>query len=81
MIFDKSPVLIVSIQEDDTFSTLNDTKEQRISLREVAIYDGQFLRVRYNPLDDINEFDYPVSATEICRNFITEVVKGKLNLG
>jgi len=77
----EQPVLIVSIYEDNRFITLRETDEQRISLREVALDGSGLLRVRHNPIEEKNEFDRGVDATTVCKDFITEVIKGKLNLG
>lgn len=78
---DRNPVLLASIEEDGTYRTLEETQEEKISLRAIAIRSGQFVRIRYNPLTDLYEFDSPVSASQICRDFVTEVLRGKFGIG
>lgn len=77
----RDPILLVSIQENDKYVILNDTDEMRISLRAIGISDGQFVRVRNDPVQEVNEADYGISASAICRDFVSEVVQGVLGLG
>ncbi len=78
---DRNPVLLASIEEDGTYRTLEETQEEKISLRAIAIRKGDFVRIRFNPVDNLYEFDSPVSASQICRDFITEVLRGKFGIG
>lgn len=78
---DRNPVLLPSIEDGDTYRTLEDTEEQKLSLRAIAIRDGEFVRIRYNPVTELYEFDTPVSASQVCRDFITEVLRGKFGIG
>jgi Fic family protein len=80
-LLDRNPVLLASIEEAGTYRTLDDTQEEKISLRAIAIRSGEFVRIRYHPVDDLYEFDSLISASQICRDFITEVVRGKFGLG
>lgn len=78
---DHEPVLLVSIEEGDRFyKLLDDTGEQHVSLREVGLRDGKFVRVRRDPIAEKREFDIDVAAVEIAKTFYTEVVTNKLGL-
>jgi hypothetical protein len=75
---DNTPVLLASIEKERKYRTLDDAEEEKISLRAIAIRNGEFVRIRYNPVDEMYEFDSPVSASQICRDFIAEVLRGKV---
>lgn len=76
-----SPILLVSIEDGGTYRTLFETGDEGISLRAIHVEDGTFLRVRWNPLDEIREFDAGMTAAAISRDFVQELLRSKLGIG
>lgn len=67
--------LLVSIQDSaGGYRKLDDTEEDRITLREIVATDRTFHRRRYNPVAKEFEWDNDISASEIAKNFLQEVL-------
>jgi Fic family protein len=81
VIIPNTPVLLVSIEDDGTYRTLHDIGEQGISLRAVHVENGTYLRIRANPIEEINEFDSGMTAAAISRDFVQELLRSKLRIG
>lgn len=67
--------LLVSIQDSaGGYRKLDETDEDRITLREIVATDRTFLRRRYNPVTREFEWDNDIPASEIAKNFLQEVL-------
>ena len=85
---DIEPVVLISMEEQQYevvprpkpfYRSLDELGEELLTLREVVIRDGGFMRRRYNPVTNGDEWDDNVSPSIIARDFINEVVR-KLGL-
>lgn len=72
-------VLLVSVQQDNYYFRLDEVQEDRISLRTVMPVESSYWRKRYDPVRDVNAWDYDLTAGEIARGFFQESL-GKLGL-
>lgn len=74
-IFDGEISLIVSMEDDaKNYQKLDDIHEERISLREIIPVDRKYYRRRYNPVNEVDEWDTDVSTVDITQGFIQEVL-------
>ena len=80
-VLDEAPVLLVSIEDGDRYEIMDDAGHDNVALREIAVKDGEFVRIRYNPVEGIRENDLGISAQTICQDFVKEVLRGKLRVG
>lgn len=73
-------VVLVSMQQQDYYVLLDQTEEDRVSLREVVPSGPSlFWRRRYNPTSESHEWDYEITGGSIARDFLQEVLS-KLGL-
>lgn len=71
----EDPVLLVSMEEQESYRRLDELNEDMISLREIILRNGEFARRRYNPAIDGEEWDFNVSPGQIARDFFREVLQ------
>ena len=66
--------LLVSMEDGvGNYRKLDETAEERISIREIIPCDRTYLRRRYNPITQSDEWDEDVSVVSIVQDFIQEV--------
>lgn len=83
-ILDDVPVLIVSTFQGEKYQMLKDIPGEKLSLREIALKEGELVRVRQDATQlsqSIPTFDTPITAQTICREFFQEVLKMRFNIG
>ncbi|WP_196356299.1 hypothetical protein, partial [Vibrio harveyi] len=67
--------LLVSMEDDvGNYRKLDETAEERISIREIIPCDRTYLRRRFNPISQNDEWDEDVSVVNIVQEFIQEVL-------
>ncbi len=69
------PVLLVSMEEQESYRRLDELDEDMISLREIILRNGEFARRRHNPPIDGDEWDFDMSPGQIARDFFREVLQ------
>jgi fido (protein-threonine AMPylation protein) len=77
----QTPVLLVSIDDGGRYELLEKAGQTNIALREIGVREGEFVQVRYDPVEDRRYFDSPMAASQICQDFVTQVLRGKLRVG
>ncbi|PKO37284.1 MAG: Fic family protein [Betaproteobacteria bacterium HGW-Betaproteobacteria-6] len=67
--------LLVSIQDSaGGYRKLDEIDEDRITLREIVATDRTFMRRRYNPVTKKFEWDQDISASDIAKNLLQEIL-------
>ncbi|ELX4199933.1 Fic family protein [Vibrio vulnificus] len=67
--------LLVSMEDDvGNYRKLDETAEERISIREIIPCDRTYLRRRFNPISQSDEWDENISVVNIVQEFIQEVL-------
>lgn len=67
--------LLLSIQDSaGGYRKLDEIDEDRITLREIVATERTFLRRRYNPVSKQFDWDNDISASDIAKNFLQEVL-------
>jgi hypothetical protein len=75
----KTVILFSTEEEDNYYHTLDDLKEDRVSLREIIPNGTTFWARRFNPVEGKDVWDVDLSAGEIARSFFQEALS-KLGL-
>lgn len=79
--FDRVPALILSSLQDDKYRMLKDIQDEKLTLREVAFKDGEFVRIRYDATEAKLQFDGAISSQTICREFFQDVLRTHFGIG
>lgn len=77
-IFDKSPAecsILISGDEDGYYVLLDESGEDRISLREIIPNRSTYYVRKYNPVTDRHYWDIDVDSSDIVKNFIEEALR------
>lgn len=77
----QTPVLLVSIDDGGRYELLEDAGQDAIALREIGVAEGEFVQIRYDPVEDRRRYDTPAAVSQICQDFVTQVLRGKLRVG
>ena len=72
-------VILISQEEEGHYRLLDELGEDRIGLRELIPRGTHFMRRRWNPVAEKDEWDFEITAGTVARDFLQEVL-GKLGV-